>query len=264
MEMNSYPNGMFCWSELTAMDVQKAKRFYAELFSWGMDESPIDDEGNVYIMLQKNGADLGAMYNGKAELERTKMNTHWLGYIAVDSVDQTVAKVESLGGQVSIKPMDVFTAGRMAVIHDPSGARFALWQGNEHKGAKRIGETSTVCWNELATRDLAASIKFYQGLFNWSAETKPVGDSSYTEFTLAGQPVAGMIEMTDEWGDVPPHWMTYYAVDDCDSSVAKAAELGAHICVPATDIPDVGRFSVIADPQGAVFSVIKLVDELQS
>ena len=261
MEMINYPNGMFCWPELSAMDVQKAKSFYTQLFAWELQESPIDEEGNVYIMLQKNGADIGAMYQGKNELEKQAMNTHWLGYVAVDDVDATVRKVEGLGGTVEINPMDVFTAGRMAVIHDPDGARLALWQGNEHQGAKIIGETSTVCWNELATRNVQACSKFYEGLFNWHAVTKTMENMQYTSFMLNQSVVAGMMSMTDEWNDIPSHWMTYFAVDSCDKSAEKAKSLGGEICVPPTDIEGVGRFSVVTDPQGAVFSIIRLVAE---
>ena len=227
MEMTNYPNGMFCWPELSAMDAQKAKVFYSELFNWSLQESPVDEAGNVYIMLQKNGVDIGAMYQGKAELEKAKMNTHWLSYIAVDDVDATVSKVEALGGTVEIHPMDVFTAGRMAVIHDPDGARVALWQGSEHKGSKIMGSTGTVCWNELATRNSEACKKFYQGLVNWQPEVKAMEAMNYTLFMLDGQSVAGMLPMTEEWGDVASHWMTYFAVDDCDVSAEKAKSLEA-------------------------------------
>lgn len=264
MEMSNYPNGMFCWNELSSNDLQKAKVFYAELFNWQLQESPIDDVGNVYIMFQKNNHDLGAMYKGKEELERQGINTHWLGYVAVDSVDETVTKIEAAGGEILIKPMDVFTAGRMALAKDPGGARFALWQGNEHKGAKLIGETNTVCWNELATRHLAECQKFYQAVFNWQAETKSMDGFEYAELMLDKTPIGGMMPMTEEWGDIASHWMTYFAVENCDASVEKAIGLGGTVCVPATDIPGVGRFSVILDPQKAVFSVIQLLPELKS
>ena len=261
--MNEYPHGMFCWPELSAMNVQKAKSFYSDLFGWGLEESPMDEDGNVYIMLKQSGVDIGAMYQGKSELEKAQMITHWLGYISVDDVDATVSKVKDLGGTVEIQPMEVFTAGRMAVINDPGGARLALWQGKEHKGSKLIGSTGTVCWNELATREIDACKNFYQGLFEWQAQAKPVDGMDYTLFMLNDKSVSGMLEMTKEWGEMPSHWMTYFAVDDCDKSAEKASSLGGEVCVPPTDIEGVGRFSVITDPQGAVFSVITLLPEMQ-
>jgi uncharacterized protein len=263
MEMTDYPNGMFCWPELSAMDVQRAKSFYSDLFDWGLNESPIDEAGNAYIMLQKNGVDIGAMYQGKTELEKSQMITHWLGYIAVDDVDSAASKVEGLGGTVEIQPMDVFAAGRMAVINDPGGARVALWQGKEHKGAKIIGATGTVCWNELATREVDACKTFYQGIVGWQPQTKPMEGMDYTLFMLNECATAGMLAMTKEWGDMPSHWMTYFAVDDCDIAAERATSLGGEVCVPPTDIDEVGRFSVITDPQGAVFSIIKLAAEME-
>ncbi|MFV1991031.1 MAG: VOC family protein, partial [Acidimicrobiales bacterium] len=87
------------------------------------------------------------------------------------------------------------------------------------------------------------------------------GEMVYHEFQLeAGQPgIAGMVEMNAEWGEMPAHWMVYFAVEDCDAAVAKAEELGGKTMVPAMDIPP-GRFSVIADPLGAVFTVMSLAD----
>jgi predicted enzyme related to lactoylglutathione lyase len=67
-----------------------------------------------------------------------------------------------------------------------------------------------------------------------------------------------MYQPTPEMGDVPPNWLVYFAVDDCDAKAQKAAELGANICLPPADIPSVGRFAVIQDPQGAAFAIIKL------
>ena len=80
----------------------------------------------------------------------------------------------------------------------------------------------------------------------------------YTEFSVQGKPGAGMMPMTPQMGDAPPYWMPYFAVADCDATAAKATQLGGSSCVPPTDIPNVGRFAVLGDPQGAVFAIVKL------
>ncbi|RZF89619.1 VOC family protein [Pseudoalteromonas sp. S4488] len=256
-----HPAGTFCWAELCAKDWQAAKQFYTQLFDWGFDDQPIGED-MYYTMLQKQGDDIAAMYQLPESM--SEMPTHWLLYIAVDNVDQSTELAKSLGATVLAGPHDVMTAGRMVMLQEPGGATFALWQAGEHIGAKRVQELNLPYWFELVSKDMQKSRDFYCQLFGWQFEVKPMEGMDYTLFTIDEQPIAGMLEMTNEWpDDIPPHWMPYFAVADCDQAVAKATQLNGAICVPATDIPDVGRFSVITDPQGAVFSILKsTIDEL--
>ena len=113
-----------------------------------------------------------------------------------------------------------------------------------------------VCWHECNTKDSGAATKFYCELFGWTTSECDMGGQMYTMLHRDGEPFGGVMQMTAEWGDAPPHWMTYVAVDDVDASAKKAEELGGKICVPPTDIP-VGRFSVITDPTGATISLYK-------
>lgn len=117
----------------------------------------------------------------------------------------------------------------------------------------------TFCWNELMTTDVGAAKAFYTGLLGWSTEEMDMGEmGTYTIFRKGEQQVAGMMAMVgDSWEGVPPHWMSYIAVDDVDASTAKVEQLGGKVCVPPTDIPNVGRFSVITDPAGATISLFK-------
>ena len=117
-----------------------------------------------------------------------------------------------------------------------------------------------ICWYELTTKDTAKAKEFYSQLLGWSYKQNEQVDIDYPEFQVAGQTQGGMMQMTEEWGDVPSHWMTYIAVDDVDATCEKVTEMGGKVCVPPTDIA-VGRFSVINDPSGATFSIIKLNGE---
>jgi uncharacterized protein len=119
-----------------------------------------------------------------------------------------------------------------------------------------MAEANTFTWNELATRDTPGCKKFYSGVFGWTAHDEPAGKHTYTIFKKGDGKVAGMIQMTAEWGDVMPHWMPYIAVEDCDASARKITENGGKVCVPPTDI-SVGRFAVVSDPNGAFFSIIR-------
>jgi predicted enzyme related to lactoylglutathione lyase len=179
--------------------------------------------------------------------------------VTVDDVDVSAATAEKAGGNVIVPPMDVLDVGRMAVVQDPIGAFVSLWQPLAHAGAGLVNEPGALCWNELVTRDPQPAKAFYAALFGWDAQTDQMGDGEYTMFNLGGRGIAGMLQMNDQWPEhVPPHWAVYFAVEDTDASCAQAAELGAHVVQPPTDIPDVGRFATLADPQGAVFSIIAL------
>jgi predicted enzyme related to lactoylglutathione lyase len=121
-----------------------------------------------------------------------------------------------------------------------------------------IHPPGTFCWPELATTDADAATRFYTGLLPWKSSVVDMGPVPYTMFQIGDAPAGGMMQMTAEWGGISPHWMVYFAVDDCGGRAEKAKNLGGTVKVPPTDIPAVGRFSVLQDPQGAVFSIIQL------
>jgi predicted enzyme related to lactoylglutathione lyase len=256
MIVTSHKPGAFCWPELGTTDDAAAAKFYSGLFGWDMFEAPIG-EGQIYRMMQIGGKDVAAIYSMAGNPDLRGVPPHWGAYVSVTSADDAVAKAASLGGAVIVPPFDVFEHGRMAVLQDPTGATFSVWQPNKHIGVSRINEPGALCWTELATRDVAAAERFYTSLFGWGLK-KSTDGMEYTEFQIDGASIGGVMKMGDQYPPgVPPHWLTYFAVDDCDASVTKAASLGGHAIVPATDIPTVGRFAVLQDPQGAVFAVFK-------
>lgn len=249
--------GTFCWAELGTTDTSGAKRFYTGIFGWSPDDMPMG-ENQVYTMLKIDGREMGALYELNPEQRGQGVPPHWMLYVAVESADSAAAKAKQLGATVLAGPFDVFDAGRMAVIRDPQGATFSVWQARTHSGSK-IGQVAgTLCWSELATTDPAAATHFYTGLFGWGTKVSDMGPVRYTEWLNQGQPTGGMMQMPEQWKEAPPHWMPYFQVEDCDGSAAKARELGGKILHGPEDIPNVGRFAVIRDPQGAVFSIIRL------
>ncbi|UAL43421.1 VOC family protein [Shewanella inventionis] len=256
MKVQQYQQGQPCWLELATHDWAAGKAFYQALFGWVADDMPMP-EGH-YTMLQIDGDDIGAMYPMPDNMK--SLPTHWTVYFAVDDVSVSAELVKKGGGQVIAGPHAVGDAGSMALCTDPEGSRFALWQGQDHIGIKRAQEPNTLCWVELACRNSDAAKTFYGEVLGYHTKLADMADFEYTEWYVGEQAIGGMMEMTEEWGDAPSHWMNYFAVEDCDASVAKANSLGATVCVPATDIPNVGRFSVLNDPQGGFFSIISLLD----
>ena len=256
-EMVQYEPSTFCWPELVASDSEKAKEFYSSLFGWSITDIPIGND-QVYSMAAIGGNEVGAIYQMWPEQEAGGVPTHWASYVSVSDVDESAKKAESSGGQVITGPMDVFDAGRMAALIDPTGAAVSLWQPLNHIGARLVNEHGALCWNELLTNDLKKSAEFYTALFGWTAGEQNIGGINYTVFMNGERPAGGMMEIAMERGQMSPHWLVYFAVKDCDVSADNALSLGGEIISPPADIPEIGRIASLKDSQGAVFAVIKL------
>lgn len=125
-----------------------------------------------------------------------------------------------------------------------------------------IPKHGEICWRELTARNIATAKSFYVELLGWNIEPSATSTVPYDEIHCGERAVGGMIEINENWGEtwdqIPAHWMTYIAVDDCDRTIEKIKENGGSICVPAFDAPNVGRIAVANDPSGATFSIIEL------
>jgi predicted enzyme related to lactoylglutathione lyase len=252
--------GTFCWSELGTTDAARARAFYTRLFGWKTADQDMGEMG-TYTMLSVKDADVGGMYALQGPMF-AGIPSHWMYYVSVEDVDATAAKAPRLGGKVVMPAMDIPGVGRMAVLEDPEGAKFALFQPGGHQGARANPMTpGAFCWFELHTRDPKRAATFYRGLFGWSTKVGDAGGPhEYTEWTVSGGegPFGGMLRMNESFGDAPPFWLGYVTVEDTDAIVAAAKPLGAQVLCPPTDIEGVGRFAVLMDPTGAAFAVIRL------
>jgi hypothetical protein len=250
--------GSFCWVELGTTNASAAKAFYNSLFNWQSQDMPMGPD-QFYTMLNLRGKTVGALYNLDKNMLQMGIPPHWMLYIAVNSADDASAKAKALGATVMKGPFDVFDAGRMAVIRDPAGAVFCVWQANKNTGIELVGESSALCWSELWTSDKAGAVEFYTKLFGWTMKTgTDAPGEEYTEISNQGQPMGGIMQIRKEWGKVPPNWSPYFMVDSCDASVAKVGQLGGSTKMAPADIPKVGRFAIVADPQGAVFQIFQM------
>jgi predicted enzyme related to lactoylglutathione lyase len=255
--MAAYATGEFCWYELGTRDITAAVEFYKKLAHWQTKTHDMGEQG-VYYVFQTEGQEVGGGYQ-MAGPHFEGVPPHWMAYVWVDDVDAVAAKAGAMNGKVVAPPMDVPNVGRMAFLRDPQGAHFAVFMGREHQGAARISpKPGAFSWTELLTTNAAEARKFYGELFGWTFSEVPMaGGDVYTVFQLKGKPAAGMMEMKGpQFEGVPPNWMSYLSVSDCDAAVASAGKLGAKVLMPPLDIPNVGRFSVLRDPTGAVFAAI--------
>jgi len=121
-----------------------------------------------------------------------------------------------------------------------------------------VEQNSAFGWCELMTTDTEAAKSFYTQLFGWKLKDMSMEGIDYTTISAGEQEIGGIMSVSAPpvQGNPPPHWGVYVTVEDVDASAKKAEELGATILVSPMDIPGVGRFSVIQDPQGAVLSII--------
>lgn len=257
--LRDYEPGTIAWVDLACRATGPAAEFYGGLFGWvAVSQGPVEETGG-YAIFQLDGMDVAGVGPGDRPA--------WTIYVAVANIDETVASAEKHGARVVTPPLGVPSpltgdeAGRMAVLSDPEGAPFALWQAGPHTGADVVREPGTFRYAELAIRDVEAAKAFYGAVLGWEGTTWPFADgsSTYTEYHLPGSQaaVAGMVQMNEVWpDDVPAHWMVYFATADTDATAAKVSELGGVVSVLPFELAEVGRIAVLNDPENAVFSVL--------
>ena len=257
-EFTQHLQGTFSWPELSTTDQKSAVSFYRGLFGWDVDDVPMGPD-EVYSIFKLRGLDVGAGYTMRPEERNMGAPPHWNSYVSVTNVDEAVTRAEALGADVIAPPFDVMDAGRMAVLRDPTGAVFQMWQAGKNIGARVLAEPGALCWTELTTSDPGAAGKFYSSLFGWTAKhSSPDSPMPYTEFTVAGasHPSVGMMQKPPHLPkEMPSFWLPYFEGRDVDAVAERAKSLGGSVHFGPQDIPGTGRFVVLADPQGAAFAV---------
>jgi predicted enzyme related to lactoylglutathione lyase len=243
-------HGAFTWIDLVTPDLEAAKKFYQQLFGWEYLDTG-EDFGHYHFALSqgRNAAGLNQLQPD------SQTPSLWTLYFASDDAAADVARVKALGGQVYLEPMTVGDSGIMAVCADSTGAAFGLWQAINHIGASVEGEHGGIAWSEVAARDAAAACDFYGKLFGLTAHK--MEGQEYFIMQRGEEMLFGVMQMDEQWGDLPPHWMGYFAIDNTDAAVERVISGGGKVIVPAFDTP-YGRIAVIADPYGAVFSIVQL------
>lgn len=264
MDHSSLKPGDFCWAEVATVGAAKTKAFYSELFGWKHLDKPAGPMG-TYTICQLSGKDVCGFYELSSDMQKMGVPPHWMSYVLVASADQATAKAKKLGATLLQGPFDVMDLGRMAILKDPTGATFSLWQAKAHTGTGAVGVNGIPGWFELATKGVEKAEAFYVGLFGWTIKKSDMGGQVYREISNGGTaPMGGMMELKAEHGPVPPHWLIYFPVDDCNRDVKRVQNLGGRVLLPPMDIPTVGRFSVLQDPAGAAFAIIQLSPGIHS
>ena len=244
------------WLDLGTTDLDSAESFYGELFGWSADRQPAG-EGIFYSMQSINGKTVAGIYEQAQDQRDAGIPPNWLTYITVDHVDAAAAKIEPAGGRVAAPPFDVMDAGRMAIVADPSGGVVGLWQAKQAVGSELSGQAGTFTWAELISTDPQAAEQFLVEVLGVNVVPMPNAPGGYKLLMVDGVPAGGVMLRSEEMGEVPSYWMNYFQVDDAQATADKAESLGGKVIMPPFDSGGPGTISVLQDPQGAVFSVIK-------
>jgi predicted enzyme related to lactoylglutathione lyase len=278
-ERDGYIPGVPCWVDTNQPDPEGALPFYSGLFGWEFEDVMPEGSPGKYYVGRIRGGDVAAVGSSPEEVPP---GAAWNTYIWVDSADDAAAKARDAGGAVLMEPFDVMDAGRMAMLADPEGAAFCVWQAGTNKGAQIVNEHGSLNFNGLATRDVEGAKAFYGALFGWEVLTLPAGlmwtlpgygdhleersPGLREQMAQMGAPegfidvVAALNPVADGDSEAPAHWSVTFAVDDADATAAKAGELGGDVVAGPLDAPWT-RMAVIKDPQGATFIASQFVPE---
>ncbi len=249
----------FVWHDMNTRNAEAAKRFYGELFGWSFDKS----DNGPYQHIKAGEQPIGGV---RTMGENEPAPPHWLAYVAVDDVQATVDRVKSHGGKVYMPATTMENVGTFAVVADPTGATFSPWKSaRPSEDAEPTGRPApfTFCWDELLTSNVETAAKFYEGVFGWGAERVEMPGMTYTLLKRRGvkdemgedKNAGGMMQSPPD-AKHPPFWLPYVGVTNADATIEKAKRLGATVVAGPHDIPNVGRFAVLLDPENASIAVL--------
>ncbi|MCZ2846655.1 VOC family protein [Modestobacter sp. VKM Ac-2978] len=241
-----WPAGTPCWIDLGTPDPDAARSFYAAVLDWTYRDTGPDSGG--YLFCLKDGHEAAGLGPQQDPADPPR----WTTYFATDDADATAARVTEAGGTVLAPPMDVGPAGRMAIVADPQGSPFGLWQAGTTTGVQVFNEPGALAWNEAAVDDPAAAQEFYTAVFGFAWEEIPDA-GGYSTFATGDRPLGGLGGVVE---GLPRGWSNAFSVADTDAAVRAVETGGGKVLMPAEDTP-YGRVAVVTDPWRAAFSVMQ-------
>ncbi|MEU6036610.1 VOC family protein [Actinomadura sp. NPDC047616] len=247
------PEGTPTWLDMGVPDLEAARRFYGDVLEWEFrDQGP--EAGGYHLCLLRGEPVAGVM----RAPDEGAAGIRWTVYFATDDCDGAVKRAADAGGGVVHQPMDVMELGRMAIVTDAVGAPLGLWQGRTHIGARLVNEPGALVWNELVTGDADEAREFYRNLFRYT--TEPIaGELDYTLLRRPdGHEVGGIHGEPDT---VSSYWLSYFEVDDVDSTVRTVQTSGGSLEGDPWNSP-YGRMAHVRDPFGAEFRLVRPPDRM--
>ena len=253
------PAGKFCWYEWMGDNPAAAAEFYAHVVGWTAKNAAAPGE-RPYTVLSANGVGVAGMITISAEAKAKSAPPCWAGYIWVDDVDSTAAKLVTAGGAVQRAPADIPGVGRFAVVTDPHGAYFRLFRdsGGNPPPPPAPETPGLVGWRELHAGDGVAAFAFYAKLFGWTKrQGMDMGAAGvYQLFGLAGEDrdYGGMMTRMPEMPT--PMWLYYFNVPAIDAAAERVKAKGGKIANGPTEVPGSLWMVQAFDPEGALFALL--------
>lgn len=256
-------HGEFIWYELLTGDADAAAGFYGDLLGWQVEASGLPDMD--YRLLRATDSDsgevheVGGMMPLTQEMQDGGARPTWLGYIAVDDVDDCLQRLVAAGGTPLMHPFDIPDVGRIALLSDPQGTPFYIMRDAGDKTSLAFAadrpRPGHCAWNELITTDPTAAWSFYGTEFGWSKDGEmSMGELGNYEF-IRHNGVIGAIMPKPEAAP-SPMWNYYFRVADIDLAIERLRAGGGQVLNGPDEIPG-GEFALQGlDPQGAVFSLV--------
>lgn len=243
----------FIWYELATTDKPAAEAFYAAVVGWKLQRF---EGGADYTVLGAPDGNVGGIGGVPPE---PCARPGWSGYVGVDDVDATAARIAGAGGSIARAPADIPGVGRFAVVADPQGVPFMLLRGSVPDAAPpeafRIDAPGHIGWNELHSTDWEGGFAFYAALFGWEKiQAMDMGAmGTYQLFGLGGAPLGGMMNSPD----FPrPAWLFYFNVDDIDAAHRRIGANGGVVTMGPAEVPGGAWIVQATDPQGVRFAVV--------
>lgn len=247
------PLGAPTWIDLMSSDVDSAQRFYGTVFGWTFESAGPEYGG--YVTASKDGQPVAGLMPNDPQWNAPDA---WSTYLHTADVKATVAAAVAAGAIGCMEPMEVPDKGWMAMLTDPTGAPFGLWQPTGHRGFQVVGEAGAPVWHQLTTRDYAAALDFYRQVFGW--QTEVVADTPEFRYSAAvfdGESLLGVMDGSILPDGVPSTWTFFLGAEDVDKTVALVTANGGTVLRAAEDTP-YGRLAAVADATGAAFNLSSL------
>lgn len=240
------------WVDLMTPDVQAAYKFYHAIFGWDYDIG--GPEFGNYTTARLGSHPVAGLIQSQPDIPQTPIA--WGLYFATHNIESDVARAVELGASVISPAMQVGEFGSMAICVDPTGAMFGFWQAGQHIGWQVSDEPGATTWYELYSTNAKQARDFYAALLG--AQIALIdGDEEYYMLCHGEAMLCGIGQIDPTWSNMPPQWISYFAVANIEETAARIVALGGQQMGPIEDSP-YGRFAAVADPAGAVFKIIQL------
>ena len=244
------PLGAPIWIDLTTSDLAEAQAFYRTVFGWDFEQAGSQYGG--YVNARQSGRYVGGLMGADPQ---SKAPDAWNVYLHTADIHATADAAVAAGAVSCMPPMEVPDKGWMAVLTDPAGAVFGLWQPTGHQGFGLADQAGAPAWFQLTTTDFAKATAFYTTVFGWQLQVEADSDEfRYSNAIFDGTPLIGVMDGSVIPGLQGSAWTCFWGSDDVDKTIEMITANGGAVVREAEDTP-YGRLAAVTDPTGASFNL---------